>query len=149
MAGPRNDPEASVPRATRWVVRIFLLAVLITVALRLEAWPLTGFRLFSNLRQEVRTTWVARTVAPDGKESTLWFDDLPRPYQDFYLLMPGFRRLPPSKQRSICAAWLAEARRVRPRTAALRIYRVERDLRPGTAGRPAREIWRRLQYACS
>jgi len=64
--------------ATRWLVRCFLLVFLICGTFGLEAWPFTAFRLFSRLRGESRTLWVADTVNPQGAETHLWFTELPR-----------------------------------------------------------------------
>ena len=139
----------SVPAGTRWFVRAFLLVVFLCAALRLEAWPLTGFRLFSTLRTQTQITWVADTVAPDGTQTRLWFSDLPRPYQGFYLVMRGFRKLPPQEQRAMCAAWIAEARRVRDHVSKLRIYRVERQALPRNGDRGGGRETKVLEYACS
>jgi hypothetical protein len=149
MRERRLQTAGSVPAATRWYVRAFIAAFFVCAIFRIEAWPLTGFRLFSTLRDETQITWVADTVSPQGTQTRLWFSDLPRPYQGFYLVMRGFRRLPSTEQRAMCGAWLAEARRVRTGTAELRIYRVVRPALPRRGDRPAREIERVLEYACS
>ena len=139
----------SVPTRTRWLIRGFLALFLVCAALRLELWPLTGFRLFSGVREESHPMWVADTVGPNGKERRLWFNDLPRPYQGFYLITAGFRRLAPAKQAAICQAWLAEARRVRPSVVALRIHLVEWRALPRSGDRPAGPLRRTFSYACS
>jgi len=149
MPRTRDAPTQPISPATRWFVRIFLFAFLVCAVASVEAWPFTGFRLFSKTRHEIQRTWIAETVGPAGTTSTLWFDELPRAYQDFYLLMPGFRRLPAQRQRGICAAWLSEARRVRPGVASLRIYRVDRNLLPRRGGRPNPPVRSTLEYACS
>ena len=112
-----------VPASRRWLVRGFLAAFLLCAVFGLEFWPLTGFRLFSQLRHESRTMWVADTVGPRG-EAALSFAQLPRAYQGFSLIIWRFGRLSAASQRAACAAWLSEARRVRPGVMAIRIYRV-------------------------
>ena len=149
MTGTDEAAPRSVPRATRWFVFGFLFAFFVCAAFRLEAWPLTGFRIFSKTRHEIQRTWVAATVAPNGRESTLWFGDLPRAYQDFYLVMPRFRRLPRARERAICEAWLSAARRLRPSAMALRIYRMDRSVLPERNGRRPRPLWREVEYACT
>jgi hypothetical protein len=139
----------SVPARTRWLVRGFLALFLLCAVLRLELWPLTGFRLFSGLRRESHPMWVADTVGANGRERRLWFNDLPRPYQGFYLITQGFRRLSPARQAAVCEAWLSEARRLRPSVAALRIDRVEWSALPREGDRPARPLRRTFRYACS
>jgi hypothetical protein len=149
ISGARNPAAASVPATTRWVVRIFLAVFFVCAVVRLEAWPLTGFRLFSNLRTGREITWVADTVDARGTQTRLWFSDLPRPYQGFILLMHGFRRLPPHRRRAMCRAWLDEARALRPGTSTLRIYRVERTALPRRGNRPGGAQTKVLEYACS
>jgi hypothetical protein len=147
---PTDEPAArSVPRATRWFVFGFLFAFFVCAVFRLEAWPLTGFRIFSKPRHEIQRTWVAATVAPGGRESRLWFVDLPRAYQDFYLVMPRFRRLPRAKEQAICQAWLSAARRLRPTAVALRIYRMDRSVLPEPDGRRPPPVWHEVEYACA
>lgn len=132
---------------TRWLVRCFLLVFLACGLFGLEAWPFTAFRLFSKLRGESRTLWVADTVNPQGAETHLWFTDLPRAYQGFGLIMPSFAKLPASEQAVTCQVWLAEARRVRTSVAALRIYRVTWSALPRVGLGPAPPL-RVLTYAC-
>ena len=150
MTSRKGQPAAaSVPTATRWFVRIFLALFFVCAVSRLEAWPLTGFRLFSTLRTGHETTWVADTVGSDGTETRLWFSDLPRPYQGFYLVMRRFRRLPSAEQLAMCRAWLAEARALRSDVSSLRVYREERTALPRNGDRPARVDSKGLEYACS
>ena len=149
MPGTEEGAARTVPRASRWFVRAFLGAFFVCAIFRLEAWPLTGFRIFSTPRHEIQRSWVVDTVGPNGTASTLWFDDLPRGDQDLYLLMPGFPRLPAAKERSICEAWLSGARSIRPRAVTLRIYRVQRPLLPLPDGRPRPLLSRTIEYACS
>jgi hypothetical protein len=62
--------------------------------------------------------------------------------------MLGFRRLAPPTQQAMCAAWLTEARRLRPSVAALRIYQVRRPATPRSGDRPASAGTKVLEYAC-
>ena len=146
-AAHEHVPE-TVPRTARWFVRIFLLAFVVCAVAGVEAWPFTGFRLFSRPRYETQTTWAAYTVA-GGRQTHLWFDDLPRPYQGFELLMVQFRHLDPAQRSALCSAWLAEARRVRPGVNALRIYRLRVDALPRHGDRAGPPISRSLVDACS
>ncbi len=146
-AGADGGPPAAPSRAVRWFIRLFLATFVVCCVFGIEWWPFTGFRLFSRLRTPTRLVWMADTVGPGGRASPLWFSQLPRAYQGFELIMPGFNHLPASTQRSTCDAWLSEARRVRPTTIELLIYRERwRALpRQGDRGAPPR---RSLQYAC-
>ncbi len=148
MADPLGGRMEGVPDATRWFVRSFLALFLACAIFGIELWPLTGFRLFSRVRHETRTMWVADTVSPDGRETPLWFTALPRAYQGFGLIMAGFWRLTPSAKAAACAAWLSEAQRVRGSVTAVRIYRVAWRALPRAGDRPAPPLPRSLTYAC-
>jgi len=149
ISGPRKPAAASVPAATRWFVWIFLALFFVCAVARLEAWPLTGFRLFSTLRTGNETTWIADAVGPGGAQTRVWFSDLPRSYQGFYLVMYKFRRLPTREQHAMCRAWLEEVRRLRPNVSTLRIYRVQRTALPRRGDRPGGTEDKVLEYACS
>ena len=145
--GAGHGPHA-VPPATRWLVRCFLLGFFLCATFGVEVWPLTGFLLFSRLRTETRTIWVAKTVGPSSTETPLWFTDLPRAYQGFGLIMRGFVKLSPTGKAATCQAWLAEARRVRASVVALRIYRLSWRALPRMGEGPAPPV-RTLTYACT
>jgi hypothetical protein len=140
-------PVETVSAASRWFVRAFLAAFFLCAILGLEAWPLTGFRLFSQLRHETRTMWVADTVSPGG-EAPLWFTQLPRAYQGFSLIIWRFGRLSPASKRAACAAWLFEARRVRQGVTAIRIFRVAWRALPRRGIRSVQPPSSALAYVC-
>jgi hypothetical protein len=144
----RDHVLETVPRTVRWFVRVFLVAFVVCAVAGVEAWPFTGFRLFSRPRHETETTWAAYTVA-DGRQTRLWFGVLPRPYQGFELIMSEFRHLAPPGRRALCEAWLAEARRVRRGVGAIRIYRLRVDALPRHGDRPGAPTSRSLVDACS
>jgi len=151
MTAVRTSPDhirETVPRTARWFVRVFLVAFVACAVAGVEAWPFTGFRLFSRPRPRTETTWAAYTVA-DAGQIRLWFTDLPRPYQGFELLMSQFRYLPPAARRALCEAWLTEARRVRRGVRGIRIYRLRVDALPRHGDRPGPPTSRSLVDACS
>src|SRR5206468_2883631 len=51
-AGPRGDVPDAVPRWAKWFVSLFLTAFVVCGVVGIEAWPLTGWRLFSHVRTE-------------------------------------------------------------------------------------------------
>jgi hypothetical protein len=146
LGGRSVGPDA-VPAAAHWLVWSFLVAFVVCAIGGLEIWPLTGFRLFSSLRHDTRTVWVADTVRSDGSEKRLWFTELPRSYQGFGLIMGGFRRLPAQAQRATCEAWLSEAQRISVGVTALRIYSLAWEALPRIGDR-APPPDRTLTYAC-
>jgi len=64
-------PLASWP--ARLFVVAFTLAITICGALSIEAWPLTGWRLFSHERQQISTSWMATSVDARGRETPIPF----------------------------------------------------------------------------
>jgi hypothetical protein len=146
---PASIPEEQPSRVIRWFVRLFLAAFVVGAVFGIEAFPLTGFRLFSHLRHEQRATWVADTVRPNGTESPLVFTDLPRAYQGFTLVMSRFAGLSASAKAATCRAWLLEARRVRRGVASIRFYHVRWNLLPRAGDRAAGGTGRTLTYACA
>ena len=147
MANGAGDVDQVSSRA-RWFVRIFLGLFVVCSIFGIELFPLTGFRLFSRLRTEQRITWVADTVSSTGGETPLWFTDLPRAYQGFPLIMPGFELIAASKKAAMCAAWLTAARSVRPHVVAIRFYRLTWRVLPRAGNRPASLGSKALKYAC-
>jgi len=112
------------PRGVRAFVAVFLSAFVACGLLGLELWPLTGWRLFSELRTDHQVTWRATVVAGE-EEAQIAFAELPRAYRNFPLVMRTFAGLPPAEQTAACRAWLDAALRERPQATEVRIYRVD------------------------
>jgi hypothetical protein len=121
-AEPKSDELPS--RGVRVFVAVFLAAFVVCGLFGLELWPLTGWRLFSQLRTDHQVTWRATAVGEDGEKQIL-FAELPRAYRNFPLVMRTFSKLPPAEQRAACRAWLDAARRERPGTRTVRLYRID------------------------
>ena len=145
---PASAVEERPPPAVRWFVLILLSAFALCGAMGIEAWPLTGWRLFSHLRTSHVETWRAVTVDGRGRESPLAFSRLPPPYVGSGLIVRRLSSLSERQRAGLCAAWLSAAVRLRREVAAVRIYRLEWELEPRHAGRPARSAVRALEYAC-
>lgn len=111
-------------RGVRVFVAMFLSAFTVCGLLGLELWPLTGWRLFSQLRTDHQVGWRA-TVVGEGGESQIAFSQLPRAYRNFPLVMRTFAGLPRAEQTAACRAWLDAAQRERPGASEVRIYRVD------------------------
>jgi hypothetical protein len=131
------------PAWARWYVGLFLAAFIVCGAAGIEAWPLTGFRLFSHARSPHQHTWQAFSSDTAGRETHLAFAKLPAGHGGFTLVMSRFDTLPPPEQRAICRAWASGAN-----AAMVLIYRVDWDLLPRRNGRPAGRPVRTLVYRC-
>jgi hypothetical protein len=138
----------SPPAWTRRFVAVFLAAFVVCGTFGLEAWPLTGWRLFADARQPVQVAWQAVTVDPAGRETPVPFGDLPAGFHGNVQVLKGFAGLPAGEQAAVCRAW-ADAMRARGgRVEAVRVYRTVTDLsrRVGERGTPpARE----LRWTCT
>jgi hypothetical protein len=132
-----------LPAWTRRFVAAFLAAFVVCGVFGLEAWPLTGWRLFADARQPVQVGWQAVTVDAAGRETPVPFGDLPAGFGGNVQVLKGFGGLPAAEQAAVCRAW-AEAVRARGgQVEAVRIYRTVTDVsrRVGQRGAPpAREL---------
>ena len=101
--------------------------------LGLEAWPLTGWRLFSDRRHPVSSRFEARVVAPDGAESPIPFGALPHAFSGSVPVLQQMAGQVPSEREPACVAWAeATARVTGAAVAEVRVYEVADDLRDGT-----------------
>jgi hypothetical protein len=150
MTGEKQRASADGPStAVRTFVAAFLAAFAVCGLFGIEAWPLTGWRLFSQLRTDHQVSWRAFAVGGRGYEEAIRFEDLPRGYRNFPLVMRTFASLPPREQAAACRAWLAAARREMTGVGAVRIYRVDWYLsyRRGSGDGPPPA--RKLLYTCT
>ena len=152
VAGPHptiDEAEIERPPAwTRWFVGLFLGAFVVCALAGIEAWPLTGWRLFSHLRHEHRTTWQAFAVDASGGETRVSFARLPAAYHGFTLIVSQFGSLPPGRRTENCRTWAAAVRTSGEDVATLRIYRLDWNLVPRKDGRPAVPPTRTLELEC-
>jgi hypothetical protein len=149
-AHPAPPQEAErVPRWTRWFVWSFLGAFIACGVAGIEAWPLTGWRLFSHLRHEHAVSWQAVAVDGRGRETPVVFGRLPFAYRGASLILKTFQSLAPADREAVCEAW-EDALRARGAPAgAIRVYRIDRDLFPRNGPRPANPSVRTLRFTCA
>lgn len=145
-AGPAAQP-APAPRWARWFVSAFLALFVVCGVAGLEAWPLTGWRLFADARQARQPGFQAVTVDRAGRETPIPFRGLPVGYHGDVQVLKSFGGLPRDRQAAVCQAW-AEAVRTRGgEVAEVRIYQTLTDVsqRLGDRGAPPA---RTLRYTC-
>lgn len=143
------DDLGGVPLRTRIFVLAFLAAFVVAGAARIEAWPLTGWRLFSQPRSAYQVSWEAVAVDGEGLETPLPFERLSGAYRGFLHVLKGFRRLPETGRVAACDAWASAFRRLGGRLEALRVYRIERDVSARAGRRGAPPAARVLAYTCA
>ena len=144
---PAPQSQREAPRWARRFVAAYLAVFLLCGLAGLEAWPLTGWRLFADARQAVQPGWQAVTVDRAGRETPVPFRDLPAGYQGYVQVLKGFPGLAPDRRVAVCRAW-AEAVRARGgEVTAVRLYQTETDVsrRVGRRGAPPS---RTLRYTC-
>lgn len=137
-----------------WPARLFVVsfvgAVAVCGAFSIEAWPLTGFRLFSRERQEVATGWMATSVDGRGRETRIRFARFPPPNRSFIAIMATYERLAPAEQAATCRAWARLVRRHGASTAGgLRLYATTRQMRSHIGRRQRVGARAQLRWTCS
>ncbi len=123
MAGIEPRPDELPPRRVRAFVAAFLGAFVLCGLFGLELWPLTGWRLFSQLRTDHQVAWQATAVGEAA--SAVRFAELPRAYRNFPLVMRTYSALPRVAQVEACRLWLEAAQEQLPAATQLRIYRID------------------------
>ena len=137
------DGTPAVPARTRHLVHLFLAVFLVCGIGTFEVFPFSGFRLFSELRGDERTSWQLRAVDDDGREHAIVLGDLPLSYRKTTLLIDGWDDRPAAERDAICDAWTGPFRDAGVVVTEVRIYRVVASVRPGA---PPPE--RRLAHTC-
>jgi len=100
----------------------------------LEAWPLTGWRLFSQRRGAVATRYEARVVGVDGTEKPIPFGALAHGFSGSVQVLERMARQRPEQREPTCRAWADETVRVTGLPVIdVRVYGVVDDLRDGTS----------------
>jgi hypothetical protein len=98
-----------------------------------EAWPLTGWRLFSSRRERVTTRLEARSLAVDGTERAVPFGELPHGFSGSDPVLRRMADQRPDEREPACAAWAdATSRLTGTSVAEVRVYEVAHDLGDGS-----------------
>jgi hypothetical protein len=125
------DIETDQPQ--RWArpfVALLLTAFVICGVLGIEAWPLSGFRLFSAPRSSVTTGWRLVAVTADGEHVPVNVSRFGAAYRGFGFLARSFNDLSPQEQADICGVWLRAAASIGIDAAALQVVRIDLTLLP-------------------
>ena len=94
----------------RAFVRTFLVLFLIFGAVEIEFWPLTGFRLYAEVRTEARTSTRVIALVAGGEEREVVFTQLPFGYHNTNRLLSDFPGLSRVERDEICDAWVQPLR---------------------------------------
>ncbi len=130
-----GDPlDGIASRRVRRVLHVFLLLFAVCGLGHVEVWPLTGFRLFSEVRTREREGWELVTVDSRGTEHVLHLSTLPVGYRNTTKLVPGMADRSAAARDAICRAWADPLRARGEDVAYVRVYAVVEDAFPH--GRP-------------
>jgi hypothetical protein len=140
--------EVAVPRSVRTFVRVFLVAFVVAGLLGIEAWPLTGFRLFANVRTDRQEAMQAVVVGRDGSESALPFWRLPPAYRGSVQVLKGLDGLPAAGRARVCSAWTDALGEVGVEAASIRVYRLSWLLSERDGDRAADARDREVLFDC-
>jgi hypothetical protein len=123
-------------RGTRLFIGGFLALFLVSGAIGVEAWPLTGWSMYSRLRHGEGWSWQVLAVGPDGAERAVDLQRLPAAYHGVPYFLGGFAGRPPAEKDSACRALGAAARTQYPGTVGVAVDRVRYRIRPAADDAP-------------
>jgi len=137
-----------------WPARLFVIAFAVAIAVcgafSIEAWPLTGWRLFSSERQPISAGWMATSVDARGKETPIRFSRFPRANRYFISVMATYGSLSRDEQDATCQAWARLVRRAGDSTrGGLRLYATTRDMRRHVGRREPVAATPTLRWTCA
>ena len=129
---PTDDAAGPVPRSARWFVGVLFVLLLVPGVIGFDAWPLTGWRLFSLSRDESQNRWIVQAVDADGEVSTVSLEELPLGYRHAEWPMAELPGASEARRQRVCQALADEVGQVRPGTTEVRVAKdaqtlVERD----------------------
>jgi hypothetical protein len=144
-----DEPEhtESIPRPVRVGIGVFLALFIFTGIFEIQAWPFTGWRLFSHTRTDESVALAAVAVDRAGHSYPLHGRRVTA-FRDLSAVAAYFDGLSPASKAATCRAWLSSVRSVVPSAVAVRIYRVTQELVPRSRGRPAAPPVRSLAFEC-
>ncbi|HET6954738.1 MAG TPA: hypothetical protein VFI47_30530 [Acidimicrobiales bacterium] len=111
------------PRGARVLVAVLLVLLLVPGIVGFDAWPLTGWRLFSLSRDADQTRWVLDAVDGDGGHRIVSLEELPLRYRHAEWPMAELPGASASRRDAVCRALAEAVVRVHPETEELVLAR--------------------------
>lgn len=140
--------QDQVPRFARPFVATLIALMIASAVFVWEPWPLTSFRLFSNVRIDHQTSWSATTIGPAGNEEPYPLGAEDRGFRGFPFTMGEFVTADTERQDELCRLWVEAAPELTGRPAVqVRLYQRTWLLsdREGDEAGPGRTA---LKYVC-
>lgn len=125
-AAPAADAGGSddrAPRSARIFVAVLFALLLVPGVVGFDAWPLTGWRLFSVSRDADQTRWVLRATDDDGETRTVSLEELPLRYRHAEWPMSELPGASEGRRREVCEALLGAVVEIEPATVELAVTR--------------------------
>ncbi len=137
--------ERAPARFTRPFAYGFLALFVVCAALGIEWWPLTGFKLFSQVRTDSVSGWQITTVDCVGHETAVDFDALPRGFHGWFQIAGRFPKMTGDERASVMADWAGAVVAEGGVVATVRVYRTRQPVRTDF-DRPPPAAERTLRY---
>jgi hypothetical protein len=128
-----GEPDEA-PRSARVLVAILFVLLLVPGLIGFDAWPLTGWRLFSLSRGPEQTRWVIEAVAEDGSHRVVSLEELPLRYRHAEWPMSELPGASDARRTTVCEALLSPVLDLLPTTIELVIARDHARLVAGDDG---------------
>jgi hypothetical protein len=124
VPGTGVEAEADrAPRSARTFVAVLFVLLLVPGLIGFDAWPLTGWRLFSLSRTDTQTRWVIEAVDGGGDRRVVSLEELPLGDRHAEWPMADLPGASEARRDAVCRALLAEVLRIEPATLELVIGR--------------------------
>lgn len=127
---------------------VFLVAFFFTGLIGIELWPLTGWKLFSQLRKAHAVSWQVVTVDAARDEKPIPFDRLPRGYHGTLHVLKTFEALDAPAKDAVCRTWEHALAGIHVQSREILIYRIEVHRSISPDGGHAPTIARTPRYRC-
>jgi hypothetical protein len=149
MASTLDDGTERPQPWARPFVAILLAAIVTCGLLGIEAWPLSGFRLFSAPRSSLSTGWRLVAITTDGEQVSVNVSRFGAAYRGFGFVARSFDDLTASERAALCGVWRRATLSIGIDAAGLMLVRVEQQLEPRDRNGPLTDPHRTVEATCS
>ncbi len=147
-----SEPSQSVDGPSRRVkvtVLVALALLLVAGTATIEAWPFTGWRLYSNTKGPTAGSFIAYRIGPENGEHLVDYHDLPYAYQRTPYVLNKFPSSTAREREAACDGIAYGEREVGRPVIAIRIYWEVRRVVPVDGERHTKLLERELRYTCA
>lgn len=146
-----SSARSGTDRPQPWArpfVTLLVAAFLTCGVLGIEAWPLSGFRLFSAPRSERSVGWRLVALEADGGSAPVNVSRLGAAYRGFGFIARTFDELSWGERAEFCAIWARAAASIGIDAVGFHVIRIEQRLIPRDVDGPLVEPRRTVTGAC-